>query len=481
MNEFSFSYLLPAMPEIFLAIAGMILLIAGVLRGNQGTVFFCWATVFTFVICAAILLGLDWSSAQTFRGLFVLDGFSGFIKLLIVLGVIASLAISTSYLKEERLMRFEYPILILFAGLGMMMMVSANNMMSLYVGLELQSLALYVLAAIRRNSTRSAEAGIKYFILGAISSGILLFGMSLIYGYTGSLQFELIAQSLSEGPSIAAIFGLVFILAAMAFKISAVPFHMWTPDVYEGAPTSVTAFFAIVPKIAGLALLIRLLFGPFGDLQDQWMQIIWFLSLASMILGAFAALSQDNIKRLMAYSSIGNIGYVLIGIVVGTQDGIAATVFYMMIYMIMTAGAFSIILCMRRDGIAVEKIEDLSGLSKNAPWLAYSMAILMWSMAGIPPLAGFFGKLAIFNAAIGQELYVLAVLGVLTSVVAAYYYLRVIKVMFFQESHIPFDPEIAFPRRAVICISVLFALAFILAPDSLLVAAQSASSALSFQ
>jgi len=480
MSEISWNYLLPALPEIFLALAGLVLLIVGVFRGNEGTRTICWAVIGSFAVAAMLLLGLEWTEVRSFNNMFILDGFGAFMKLLILIGLMASLAISIRYLYQENIVRFEYPVLVLFAGLGMMMMVSANNLLTLYMALELQSLALYVLASIRRNHVRSAEAGIKYFILGALGSGMMLFGISLIYGFTGSIDYDVIGATLAaqETSAIGLIIGLVFLLVALAFKISAVPFHMWTPDVYEGAPTSVTAFFAMVPKLAAIAVLIRLLYGPFESIMPEWQQIIWFLAAASMILGAFAAIAQSNIKRLMAYSSIGHMGYALIGVAAGTQEGVASVILYLTIYMIMSAGAFSFILMMRRGGIAVNNIEDLAGLSKNSPMTAYAMAIIMFSMAGIPPLAGFFGKFAIFDAAISSGMITLAVIGVLTSVVAAYYYIRVIKVMFFDEAVDPFDNQIAFTKRIVLLMSVLFLVLFILAPQALVKTSMSAASSL---
>ena len=469
-------------PELFLAVAGMVLLIAGVLRGNTITTFLSWSTVFCFAITAALILGLEWDRGTALFDMLIIDGFSSVMKLVILTGLAAALTISISSLSQDHILRFEYPILMLFAGLGMLLMVSANDLLAVYVGLELQSLALYVLAAIRRSSVKSAEAGMKYFVLGALSSGMLLFGMSLIYGFAGSISFPVLAETLSaDSVPLGITFGMVFLLAGLAFKVSAVPFHMWTPDVYEGAPTPVTAFFAIVPKIAAIALLMRILFQVFPEVSDQWIQIIWFLSLASMTVGAFAALVQDNIKRLMAYSSIGNLGYAMIGLAAASPEGNAAVIVYMTIYMVMTAGTFAIILCMRRDGYALEKISDLSGLSKNSPILAYALAILMFSMAGIPPMAGFFGKLIVFKAAVASELYILAVLGVLTSVVAAYYYLRIIKVMFFDDPTERFDSDIPFERRAVIFIAILFVMLFMIYPSPLIESAAGAASSLILQ
>jgi len=471
MIDLSWSGLQPILPELFLACAGMFLLIVGVFRGNHSTRLISWSVACSFAIAALFLLGLSWERTVILNGMFILDSFAGLMKLLVLLGLVASIILSVRYLYQERLARFEYPILVLFAGIGMMLMISANNMLAMYIGLELQSLALYVLAAIRRDHVKSAEAGIKYFLLGSLASGMLLFGISLIYGFGGSLDFDVIGatvRGMDGAPVAGLIIGLVFVITGIAFKISAVPFHMWTPDVYEGAPTCVTALFAIVPKIAAMALLMRLLFGPFGGMMPEWQQIIWFLAAASMIISAFAALVQSNIKRLMAYSTIGNVGYALIGLAAGTALGGTAVVVYMAIYMVMTAGVFAVILMMRRNERAVEEIEDLAGLSRNSPLMAYALAILMFSLAGIPPMAGFFGKLFIFNAAVEAELYVLAVIGVLSSVVAAFYYLRIIKVMFFDEPADAFDAErTAYGRRAVIAISVIFVLSFILAPDIL--------------
>ncbi len=477
MSDFN---LLPLLPEIFMALVAMGLLIVGVTRGNESCPVTSWAAAIGVVIAGLFMFGISWDREIVLNGLFVFDGFAGMMKLMIMMGVIVSLALSIRFLQQENVCRFEYPVLVMFAGIGMMLMVSANNMLSLYMALELQSLSLYVLAAFQRNSYRSSEAGIKYFILGALSSGMLLFGISLIYGFTGSLDFVNIQSTLFSLGLISPGFtvGLVFVLAGLAFKISAVPFHMWTPDVYQGAPTSVTAFFAIVPKVAAMGLLMRLLFEPFAAAIDQWVQIIYFVALGSMIVGAFAAIAQNNIKRLMAYSSIGNMGYALIGIVAGTPEGVASVILYLLIYMIMTAGVFAIILCMRRNEMRVESITDLAGLSRTAPFLAYGMAILMFSMSGIPPMAGFFGKLAVFEAAVAQEYYVLAVIGIVTSVVAAFYYLRVIKVMFFDEAIDVLDKENSYARRVVLVAVLAFVMLFVLRPGIFIQSTQSAAAAL---
>ena len=472
--------LIPILPEIFLAFTAMGLLIVGVSGGNKSTDIICWAAVLSCLMAIFLLFGISWQRTTVLNDMFIIDQFGGFMKLIILLGMIASIALSVKYLYQEQMIRFEYPVLMLMACVGMMLMVSAHNLLGLYMALELQSLSLYVLAAFRRNSYKSAEAGTKYFVLGALSSGLILFGISLVYGFTGSINFSVIQTSLSnEGAAnIGAIIGMVFLLSGLAFKISAVPFHMWTPDVYQGAPTSVTAFFAIVPKVAAFALIIRLLYEPFAPLMEQWSQIILFLAVASMTVGAFAALVQYNLKRLLAYSSIGNMGYALIGIVAGNEAGVSAVIIYLFIYMFMTAGTFGVILCLRRGGIASEKISDLGGLSLTNPGLAYAMAILMFSMSGIPPLAGFFGKLFVFQAAIDAELYALAIYGVITTVIAAYYYLRIIKVMFFDDPVDTLDKDIPFARRAVIFVSVIFVLGFIIKPNLLVSSSQSAASAI---
>jgi NADH-quinone oxidoreductase subunit N len=473
--------LIPTLPEIFMALIAMGLLIVGAQIGNRGTEVISWACVTGLVLAILLLFGLEWERQIVMNGMFIMDQFAGFMKLLVLLGLIASITLSVKYLTQEQMARFEFPILVLLSGIGMMLMISAHNLLSLYMALELQSLSLYILAAFRRNSKKSAESGTKYFILGALSSGIILFGISLIYGFTGSIDYEVIASTLNgmdDANQIGIVFGMVFLLAGLAFKISAAPFHMWTPDVYQGAPTNVTALFAIVPKIAAFAVIVRLLYDPFALLMPEWKQIIILLSVASMTVGAFAALVQDNIKRLLAYSSIGNMGYALIGIAAGNQLGLSSVILYLFIYMFMTAGVFAVVLCLRRGNIALENVSDLSGLSRTNPALAYVMAILMFSMSGIPPLAGFFGKLFVFQAAVNSELFMLAVYGVVTSVVAAFYYLRVIKVMFFDDPIDTMDKDIAFSRRAVMMISVLFVLCFILKPNLLVNSAHSAAASI---
>jgi NADH-quinone oxidoreductase subunit N len=468
MNNFSLLSLNPVASEIFLALAGMALLIAGAFMGGRSLRLISWASVAAYAVAGLMILGADAGRVETFGGLFVMDSFGGLTKIFLLFGLIATTVLSIQYLHQEQMLRFEYPVLVLFSGVGMMLMVSAHDMLSLYVALELQSLSLYVLAAIRRDHLRSAESGMKYFILGAISSGFLLFGISLMYGYTGTTNFTLMGQALSAEVTLGAVIGMVFILAGIAFKVSAVPFHMWTPDVYEGAPTSVTAFFAMVPKLAALALIIRLVFEPFAALSSDWGQIMWFLAAASMVVGAFAGLRQGNIKRLLAYSSIGNMGYALMGVVAASAMGVGSLLFYMAIYMVMTAGTFAVILSMRRNGQALEQMSDLSGLSQNSPVLAYILALLMFSMSGIPPLAGFFGKFAVFQAAMDAHLYVLAVIGVLTSVVSAFYYLRIIKIMFFDAPSERYDDVMSKGRQAVLALSFAFIALFIFSPSGLL-------------
>ncbi len=429
--------LMIASPELFVAIAAMFLLMFGVFQGNQSTRMVSWLGVGVMFIAAILVLAGPVGRVVAFNDLFVVDAFANFAKILLLLGAALTLILAVPFNAREGIPQFEYPILIVFAVLGMMMMVSANDLISLYLGIELQSLSLYVLAAIRRDSVRSTEAGLKYFVLGALSSGILLYGMTLIYGFAGSTGFDdlaaVFAESSGDGAPIGVVVGLVFIIAGLAFKVSAVPFHMWTPDVYEGAPTPITAFFAVAPKIAAMALFVRVMLEPFGDLFDQWQQVIWFISLASMILGSFAAINQTNIKRLMAYSSISNMGFVLVGLAAGNETGVQGVLLYLTIYLFMNVGTFACILAMRRQDRMVEEIDQLAGLSRTNPKIALALAIFMFSLAGIPPLAGFFGKYFVFLAAIEAELYTLAVVGLLTSVVGAFYYLRIVKLMYFDE------------------------------------------------
>ena len=489
MADVNLPDLTPAVPEILLAVAAMGLLMLGAftrdggeaaaLRANRQVAML--GLVALGVTLAAVLMVATPSAAVTFEGMFILDDFAIFMKLFVLVGAALSLFMAQSYLELHRIARFEFTVLLLLATLGMLLMVSANDFLGLYLGLEMQSLALYVIAAFHRDDVRSNEAGLKYFVLGALASGLLLYGTSLIYGYTGTTSFAAIADTLhGHGalPPAGVIVGLVFVMAGLAFKISAVPFHMWTPDVYEGAPTPVTAFFSVTPKLAAIGLLLRVMLEPFGSLFGQWQQIVIFISVASMVLGAFAAIGQTNIKRLLAYSSIGHVGYALIGLAVGTREGVTAVLIYMVIYIVMNLGAFACILCMRRRGQMLVNISDLAGLSKTSPAIALGLAIFMFSMVGIPPLAGFFGKLYIFLAAIKGELFTLAIIGVLSSVVAAYYYLRIVKVMYFEDAAEPFDRDAGREAKWVILGSAILIVGFFLIPGPLVSSASTAAAAL---
>lgn len=472
----------PAAPELFLAVAGLIMMVYGVFRGDRATRLICWAVTLSLIIALVMQFGLGSARDTTFARMFVSDGFSVFMKILVLGASAFATVMSLDYLRHERAERFEYPLLVLFATLGMLLMISANNLISLYLGLELQSLSLYILAAIRRDTLRSSEAGLKYFVLGALSSGMLLYGASLVYGFAGSTDFERLAGLLVPAPGTSAspgvIVGLVFVVAGLAFKVSAVPFHMWTPDVYEGAPTPVTAFFAAAPKLAAMALLIRVMVVPFGALALQWQQIFVVISIGSMILGAFAAINQGNIKRLLAYSSIGHVGYALVGLTAGGEGGVSSVIIYMTIYLVMTVGTWGCVLCMRQHDRMVERIEDLAGLSRTHPMLALAMAIFMFSMAGIPPLAGFFGKVYVFLAAVQAGLYTLAVIGVLSSVVAAYYYLKIVKLMYFDEPKDALQRPIAGELGWTIALSSIFTIFFFAYPGPVLTWASAAAASL---
>jgi NADH-quinone oxidoreductase subunit N len=471
--------LLPALPEIVTVCAAMALLLIGVFRGEGSARLVSWLSVAVLIVVIFLAVSGGGDRRVGFSGLFIVDGFGLFMKVLVLIGSAVSIILAMSYNEREGIARFEFPVLILLATTGMMVMISANDLISLYVGLEMQSLALYVLAAFNRDQVRSTEAGLKYFVLGALSSGMLLYGASLIYGFTGTTSFDRLAELFANGsPSIGIIVGIVFVSVGLAFKVSAVPFHMWTPDVYEGAPTPVTALFSVAPKIAALALFIRFLVEPFGGLTSEWRQIISFISVLSMLLGSFAAINQHSIKRLMAYSSIGHVGYALIGLAAGTAVGIRGVLFYMAIYLVMNLGTFAVILSMQRNGKMVEEIGDLAGLSKTQPGLAAALGIFMFSMAGIPPLAGFLSKLYIFMAAIDAGLYWLAVIGVLASVVGAYYYLRIVKLMYFDEPKGNFDRPVGNEIHAVLLITAAITLLFFFAPGPLLVSAEAAAAAL---
>lgn len=433
MKNFMPPDLMPAFPEIFLVIVTMLLLLLGVSRKDEDHTSVSNFSLFALVAVGVVLCRYTGQIIPAFNGMYVTDNFAVFMKLMIVTGSAAAIFMSGRYVELQRMSRFEYPILIMFSTVGMMLMISANDLISLYMALELQSLPLYVLAAMRRDNVRSTEAGLKYFVLGALSSGMLLYGASLLYGYTGTTNFDTMAVALENTGSLSlgVITGMVLLLSGLAFKIAAVPFHMWTPDVYEGAPTSVTAFFAIVPKLAALALLLRVFMGPFATLADQWQQVVILISMASMILGSVGAIAQTNIKRMLAYSSIGHMGYALIGLASANITGVKAVMVYAVLYMAASIGTFAIVLMMKQKERMVENIHNLAGLAGRQPMIALAMAAMMFSMAGIPPLAGFFGKLFVFQAAIDAELYALAIVGVLTSVISAFYYLRIIKIMYF--------------------------------------------------
>ncbi len=474
--------LMPVMPEIILAVGAMLLLMVGVFRPTKAFSEVSTLSLLLLVITGGVLYFYVGGETQiTFGGMFISDSFAVYTKVLILIGSFLSIVMAGPYLKDHMIDRFEFPVLIILATLGMFAMVSANSLMSLYVGLELQSLSLYVLAAFNRDRNRSTESGLKYFVLGALSSGMLLYGISLIYGFTGSVDFDVLALTLEKAGSghLGLTLGLVFILAGLAFKVSAVPFHMWAPDVYEGAPTPVTSFFATAPKIAALALFVRVMMGPFADMIGEWQQVVIFLSVASMLVGAFVALMQTNIKRLMAYSSIGHVGYALMAIVIGTSAGVEALMVYLVFYLTMTIGTFGAILSMRHSDGMVEDINDLAGLSTNNLPLAISIAIFMFSLAGIPLLAGFFGKYYVFLAVVEAGFVPLAVIGVVTSVVGAFYYLRIIKIMFFDDAAVSFEKMESRSLNWVIGVTALInspASVFLIAP----VAAMAAWAALSF-
>ncbi|MEN3386374.1 MAG: NADH-quinone oxidoreductase subunit [Hyphomicrobiales bacterium] len=468
--------LLPVLPEIILSLGAMGLLIYGAFAGERtGGVVDTIAFVL-LLLAAAIIYALPSGKLIAFNGSFIVDDFARVVKILTLIGSAATIALARDYLVNEKQEKFEFSILILLSTTGMLMLISAADLIALYLGLELMSLALYVVAASNRDSERSTEAGLKYFVLGALSSGMLLYGASLIYGFTGTVSFSGIAAAAGQG-GIGLTFGLVFLFAGFCFKVSAVPFHMWTPDVYEGAPTPVTAFFSSAPKIAAIAIFVRAPITAFPAIGPQWQQIVVFVAIASTLLGAFAAIGQQNIKRLMAYSSIGNMGFALIGLAAGTPEGVQGVIVYMAIYLAMTLGTFAVILAMRRRGQLVEQISDLAGLSRSSPGMAFFLAVMMFSLAGIPPLAGFFAKYFVFLAAIKAGLYALAVIGVLASVVGAYYYLRIVKVMYFDEPLEPFAPMPGL-LKLVLGISGVFMLFFFVYPSPLISAAAAAAKSL---
>ncbi len=453
------------LPEIFLSISIFVILMLGVFFKKSYNLV-TNLSLLALVILIVIILNTESTSVKIFTDSFIRDGYAKFIKILIIISTIFILLSSQVFIKDNNIAKFEYPIIILLSILGMFFMVSSNDLILFYLGLELQSLSLYVLASIDRDNTRSTESGVKYFVLSALSSGLLLYGCSLLYGFTGSTNFDIINNSLNIG-SVGSIFAMVFILVGLAFKVSAVPFHMWTPDVYEGSPTSVTNFFSAVPKVAGLAVLIRFMQTPFENILVEWQTIIIFISIASMILGAVAAIGQNNIKRLMAYSSIGHIGYALAGVATGTDSGYMSSIVYITIYIVMSIGIFACIFLMKKNGKYTEKIHDLSGISKKHPLIAISFLIILFSLAGIPPLGGFFAKFYVFMTVIENGMYFLAIVGLLTTVISAFYYLRIIKIIYFDEFAGSFDRIRNFSISGTIFLSCILLVTFFLYPSTL--------------
>jgi NADH-quinone oxidoreductase subunit N len=467
-----------ALPEIVLAVLAMALLMYGVFAKRDVSDHITYGAIGALAIVAALVI---WSGPDTktaFGGAFVSDAFARLMKVLALFGSAVAIVLSVHFMKRSNTLRFEYPILIMLAATGMMLMISANDLIALYMGLELQSLALYVVAAIDRDNAKSSEAGLKYFVLGALSSGMLLYGASMVYGFTGATSFQQIAAALSaNGAGLGLVVGLVFIISGLAFKVSAVPFHMWTPDVYEGAPTPVTAFFAAAPKVAAMALFIRVLIDSFQPVTADWQQVLSIIAAASMALGAFAAIGQSNIKRLLAYSSIGHMGYALVGLAAGTAEGVQGVVLYMAIYLFTTLGAFACVIAMKRGNKQIEDISSLAGLGRTNRGLAFVLAMLMFSLAGIPPLAGFFGKYFVFLAAIQAGLVTLAIIGVVASVIGAYYYLRIVKIMYFDEPAEAFDAMDS-EVKIVAYAAAAFTLLFLLYPGPLVSLAANAAQSL---
>ena len=453
------------LPEIFLTLSIFSILMIGVFIKNSFNLIFNLSSLI-ILLTVVIILNSSNNLEKIFLESFTRDAFSNFFKILILISSLFVLNSSKNFISDNKLAKFEYPIIILLSILGMFFMVSSNDIILFYLGLELQSLSLYILASIDRDNLKSSESGIKYFVLSALSSGLLLYGCSLLYGFTGSTNFDLIANELVK-ENTGAVFAMVFILVGLAFKVSAVPFHMWTPDVYEGAPTSITSYFAVVPKVAGLAVLIKFMMVPFSKILMEWQTIIIFISITSMILGAVAAIGQKNIKRLLAYSSIGHIGYALAGVATGVISGYESAIVYIAIYVVMNIGAFSCLYLLKKDGEYKENISDLSGISKKHPILAISFLVILFSLAGIPPLGGFFAKFYIFTAVLEQKMYALAIIGLLTTVISAFYYLKIIKTIYFDDSVITFDaPKNKFAQLSIL-ISCITLLTFFLYPSVL--------------
>jgi len=468
--------LYPALPELILAGGAMVLLMVGAFGSERGTGLVLGGAVALLLLAGIAIAAMPDERVVIFNGSFVVDGFAKFLKILAVVGSIGTLWISGDFLAAPDRRKFEYPVLILLATSGMLLLISAGDLIALYLGFELMSLGLYVVAAFDRDNVRSTEAGLKYFVLGALSSGMLLYGASLIYGFTGTVKFAGIAQEAANG-GIGLMIGLVLLFAGLCFKVSAVPFHMWTPDVYQGAPTPITAFFASAPKVAAIAVFLRVSLSAFPTIATQWQQIIVFVAIASMALGSFAAIGQRNIKRLMAYSSIGHMGFALIGLAAGTSEGVQGVLVYMAIYVAMTLGTFACIIAMRRDDKPFEAITDLSGLARTNPAQAFVLAMLLFSLAGVPPMAGFFAKFYVFLAAVKAGLFTLAVLGVLASVVGCYYYLLIVKVMYFDDPAPAFDP-MGNALRTMVAVTGLFVILFFIYPGPLVEAAGVAAKSL---
>jgi NADH-quinone oxidoreductase subunit N len=473
--------LYPVLPELLLAGGAMVLLLIGAYQGESAAGPALHYAVALLILAGIIIAGMPDGRVKAFDGSVVFDGFARFLKILTVIGSIGTLWLSWDFLSDPDRRKFEFPVLVLLSTTGMLLLISAGDLIALYLGLELMSLALYVVAAFDRDNVRSTEAGLKYFVLGALSSGMLLYGASLIYGFTGTVKFPDIAVRAAElmaaDSGLGVTVGIVLLFAGLCFKVSAVPFHMWTPDVYQGAPTPVTAFFASAPKVAAIAVFMRVCLTAFPKIAAQWQQIIVFVAIASMLLGAFAAIGQRNIKRLMAYSSIGHMGFALVGLAAGSREGVQGVLVYMAIYVAMTLGVFACIIAMRRNGKPLEDIADLSGLARTNPWLALWLAILMFSLAGIPPLAGFFAKFYVFLAAVNAGMFTLAVLGVLASVVSCYYYLLIVKVMYIDDPAPAFDP-MKNAVRAMVLVTGLFVLLFVFAAGPLVEAAGAAAKSL---
>ena len=453
------------LPEIFLSLTIMFLLMLGIFIKKSFNLVYL-LTILGLIFTIALVLNQPDEIIKIFNESYIIDRLSIFMKVLTLSFCLFVLLSSKVYVKSNSIDKIEYPIIILASTLGMILMISSYDLIVFYLGLELQSLSLYILASFKRNNERSTEAGLKYFVLSALASGLLLYGCSLIYGFTGSTNFEIISTNLNEAKT-GAVFGIVFIIVGLAFKVSAVPFHMWTPDVYEGSPTSVTSFFALVPKIAAISVFIRFMYVPFINVIDQWQTIIIFLSIASMILGAVADIGQNNIKRLMAYSTIGHMGYALAGLATGTNQGIQSTIVYLTIYLVMNLGAFGCIFMMKREKIFYENINDLSGLSKNHPMLAFGFLIILFSLAGIPPLAGFFAKFYIFMAVIEVKMYALAIIGLVTTVISSFYYLRIVKVVYFDRPKKPFDESYDWGLKSTLILSSILILIYFIYPSIL--------------